>query len=63
MAGTRFYFADAAVDGYIKTNIEENEKDFFDKTAAYFITINKILHEICTKFINARGYAWKPYRG
>jgi hypothetical protein len=62
MAGTRFYFADAAVQGYITSNIEGNEKEFADKTAAYLTTINKILYEICTKFINiAKGCGWKPH--
>ena len=59
MSESRFYFADAAVQGLVKTHLTENENEFRDKMREYVGNINRAIYSIVEKFINnVRGAAW-----
>jgi hypothetical protein len=59
----RFYFADLAVQSYLEKKLNINTGDFLKDFSKIMKGINVALYDICTKFIQRRGFAWKkPYK-
>ncbi|MBI5475634.1 MAG: hypothetical protein HY964_02725 [Ignavibacteriales bacterium] len=62
MSETRFYFADAAAQQYIRQKATEQiVLDFLDGQGTLLEDINQALYELITKFINSRS-AWQKYK-
>ncbi len=60
LGATRFYFADAAAQSYTFLRSPDDEaKEFLAGTSAVFRQVHVALYEIVTKFIQARGFAWR----
>ena len=63
MAARRFYFADAAVEQYIYDLADNSEiRDAFLGKGQLIEDLNLALYELVTRFVTARGYAWKKHR-
>jgi len=61
MPETRFYFADAAAEQYFLSGVDEDvAREFITGRASLFHELNIALFEIITRFVNERGYAWRP---
>lgn len=58
LSENRFYFADAAVQGYIELRFKE-VKETGINILEIVKDINLAIYEIVTKFINIRGYAFR----
>lgn len=59
MGNVRFYFADLAIQAYLLKKLDITNKDFMSKLEKIMVGVNIALYEICTKFIQKRGFAWK----
>lgn len=60
MAKSRFYFADAAADTYLRTSADKQVvEDFFSGKLDLFDEINHALRELVWRFINARGFGFR----
>jgi hypothetical protein len=60
LRNTRFYFADAAAQGYLNVRVgEEGLKPFLDSTARLLESLNIALSQIVERFIQGRGFAWR----
>ncbi|HEY6214933.1 MAG TPA: hypothetical protein VIW45_21720 [Vicinamibacterales bacterium] len=60
MASTGFYFADAAVDAYMRNAADaETAAEFFAAGWEVLKEINHALREIVLRYVNARGYGWR----
>jgi len=63
MPETRFYFADAAVEKYLlMASDEATVREFVSGRSSLFNDVNLALYEIITKFVNDRGFGWRPIR-
>lgn len=61
MPETRFYFADAAAEKYFLAGVDQQVAgEFITGRASIFDELNIALYEIITKFVNDRGYPWRP---
>ncbi len=61
LGGSRFYFADAAAQEYTFFRAEdEAAKALLAGTSALLRQVHLALFEIVTKFIQARGFGWRP---
>lgn len=56
---SRFYFADLAIQGYLHKALNIDTKDFYSSLVKIMEEINTALYDICIKFIQRRGFAWK----
>ena len=64
MRGSRFYFADAAVDGYLQSLVENKDLgDFTNSLAKTTSDLNQTIMQIVDRFVQKRGYAYKEYNG
>lgn len=64
MRGSRFYFADAAVDGYLQSLVvNKNLDDLTNRLAEITADLNKTIMQIVDRFVQKRGYAYKEYNG
>ncbi len=60
MSQSRFYFADAAVQGYLHQTIgKDNWDDFIKNAAELFEQLNVSLLSIVDRFIQKRGFAYR----
>jgi hypothetical protein len=60
MANARFYFADAAGEAYLRLSADEaTAKEFFTAGFPLLHQVNHALREIVTRFVTARGFAWR----
>ncbi len=59
LENVRFYFADVAVQGYLEKGLDIDTKHFIAELEKIMRGINIALYDICTKFIQRRGFAWK----
>jgi len=63
MKRSRFYFADAAGEGYFQSQFDSVEVDKFMKRVADITgDLNQAIMLIVDRFIQKRGYAYKHYR-
>ncbi len=56
---SRFYFADVAIQGYLEKKLNLTVETFFSSFNNILGEINNALYDICIKFIQRRGFAWK----
>jgi hypothetical protein len=57
---TRFYFADAAAEAFIRENdTDQAVTEFLHGHGELVDNINQALYEVVTKFIASRGIAWR----
>lgn len=62
MQGSRFYFADAAADGYLQSLArQEDPNDFMNSLADLTTALNRAIMQIVNHFIQKRGFAYKDY--
>ena len=61
LPSTRFYFADALVEGYLNKRIGGKRADFIKTLGELTDHMRTALNEIITKFINVRGFGFRPY--
>jgi hypothetical protein len=60
LAATRFCFADAAAQSYVAQKAQSAEaKEFLEGKSQLLHRLHHALFEIVTRFIQARGYAWR----
>jgi len=59
LTSSRFYFADLAIQGYLEKELSGDADRFFGGLGQIMSEINMALHNICVRFIQRRGYAWK----
>ncbi|MFA5287658.1 MAG: hypothetical protein WC394_05275 [Candidatus Omnitrophota bacterium] len=57
--GSRFYFADLAIQGYLEKELGPDADAFFASLNQIMAEINMALHNICIRFIQRRNFAWK----
>ncbi|MFC1490622.1 hypothetical protein ACFL6K_05375, partial [Candidatus Latescibacterota bacterium] len=63
MSQSRFYFADAAVDGYIASRMGKDKVQLLTKELENIIPkLNISLYLIVTRFIQKRGFGFRNYR-
>jgi hypothetical protein len=61
MAKSRFYFADAAADTYLRTSADKQVvEEFFSAKLDLFDEINHALRELVSRFVNERRFAYRP---
>jgi hypothetical protein len=58
LENARFYFADLAVQGYLEKGLDIDTSSFIAELEKIMRGINIALYDICTKFIQRRGFAW-----
>lgn len=64
MARTRFYFADAAAEAYMRQVTDaDTTTTFFNAALPLLPQINHALREVVFRFVTARGYAWRRAAG
>lgn len=64
MSQSRFYFADAAVQGYLRGIVgKENWDDFIQNSAELFGQLNTALMNVVDGFIQKRGFAYREVLG
>ncbi len=56
---SRFYFADLAVEGYLKKKLGLDADIFFSSLGEIIRDINMALHHIVIGFIQRRNFAWR----
>jgi len=56
---SRFYFADAAIQGYMEKGFNVDILSFAESLGKTLRDINMALYNICTKFIQRRNFSWK----
>jgi hypothetical protein len=61
MRGSRFYFADAAADGYLQS-LAENTDSSTNRLADITAELNRAIMQIVDRFIQKRGFAYKDYK-
>lgn len=61
LSSTRFYFADAVVEGYLNLKIGTNKPELIKQSNKLFTDVNVALNLIVKKFITVRGFAWRKY--
>ncbi|MGE5217164.1 MAG: hypothetical protein ACM3SP_09220 [Chloroflexota bacterium] len=62
MQRSRFYFADAAADGYLASQTEQKyPTNFMDQLADLTTALNKAILQIVVQFIYARGFAYQDF--
>jgi hypothetical protein len=59
LENARFYFADLAVQGYLEKGLDIDTNRFISELEKIMRGINIALYDICTKFIQRRGFAWQ----
>jgi len=57
--GSRFYFVDLAIQGYLEKELGSDANSFFDSLSKIMAEINMALHNICIRFIQRRNFAWR----
>lgn len=63
MKGSRFYFADAAADGYFQSQAENKDStELLNRLADITADLNQTIMQIVERFIQKRGYAYKDYK-
>ena len=58
MQETRFFFADAAVQGCFES-LTGGKEEIADKLGDLSTSINMALYNLIESFIQARGFAWR----
>ena len=62
MQSTRFYFADAAADGYLQSQaVKENPNELMNRVADLTRDLNRAIMQVVNHFIQKRGFAYKKY--
>ncbi len=62
MKSTRFYFADAAADGYLQSQaVKENPNELMNRVADLTRDLNRAIMQVVNHFIQKRGFAYKKY--
>jgi hypothetical protein len=57
---SRFYFADAAVEAFVREkDTDPAVSDFLRAKGEFIDQINQALYEIVVKFVELRGFAWR----
>jgi hypothetical protein len=63
MKGSRFYFADAAADGYFQSQAENKDSsELINRLADITADLNQTIMQIVDRFIQKRGYAYKDHK-
>jgi hypothetical protein len=61
---SRFYFADAAVEAFIREkDTDAAVNDFLRAKGDFVDNINQVLYEIVVKFVTSRGFGWRRFTG
>jgi len=61
MHATRFYFADAAANQYMRYRADTEEaRAFLSGSGMFMDQINQALYELVTRFVSFLGFAWRP---
>ncbi|MBZ9578179.1 hypothetical protein KJA13_04120 [Patescibacteria group bacterium] len=55
----RFYFADRAIQAYVEKGLNADMKSFIVSFGKIMRDINVALYNICVRFIQRRGFAWR----
>ncbi len=64
MRSSRLYFADAAADGYLRSQVENKDaSELMNRLADITGDLNQAIMQIVDRFIQKRGYAYKDYKG
>ncbi len=62
MQSSRFYFADAAADGYLQSQaVKENPNELMSRLADLTADLNRAIMQVVNLFIQKRGFAYKNY--
>jgi len=62
MQGSRFYFADAAADGYLQSQaVKENANELMNRLVDLTADLNRAIMQVVNHFIQKRGFAYKDY--
>lgn len=59
LESSRFYFADVAVQGYLKKELGVNADEFFSSLGETMRDVNMALHHVVIGFIQRRNFAWR----
>lgn len=63
MQRSRFYFADAAADGYLQSQaVKEDPNELMSRVADLTSNINRAIMQVVNHFIQKRGFAFKNYK-
>lgn len=63
MKGSRFYFADAAAEGYLQSQANNKQlTELINRLADITADLNQTIMLIVDRFIQKRGYAYKDYK-
>jgi hypothetical protein len=63
MRDSRFYFADAAADGYLQSLVENKNLDnLTNRLAEITADLNQTIMQIVDRFVQKRGYAYSEYK-
>lgn len=61
LRNTRYFFGDAAAQGYLNSRVgDEGVLPFFERTSKLLESLNIALSQIVERFIQHRGFAWRP---
>ena len=61
LLSTRFYYADAAVEGYIEHCLDSNKAETFKKINTLNKKVSNTIYYILVNFVKARGFAYRNY--
>ena len=62
MQTSRFYFADAAAEGYLQSQaVKENPNELISRVADLTADLNRSIMQLVNHFIQKRGFAYKDY--
>jgi hypothetical protein len=59
---SRFYFADAAIQGAYKNLESQGDANIPDRIEGIAQSLNRALYDIVESFVEARGFGWTKYR-
>jgi hypothetical protein len=63
MRNSRFYFADAAANGYLRSQVDKKDpRELLTRLADITAHLNQAIMQIVDRFIQKRGYAYKDRR-